>query len=124
MEIINIKGTEDSPSIILDKENSLFKIYGCSIPSNSEKIYGSVLDWFNTYLLEQNDVTVLDFELDYFNTSTQKYLADLFKIINAKRDKSKTLKVLWKYPSDDEDMKMIGKQFEQFVDFNFEFIES
>lgn len=122
MDKIILEGTEEYPSIILDKESGIFKINGRSIPHNSEKIYGPVLLWFKDYLQNQNQVTVIDFELDYFNTSTQKYLADLFKLINLKRDKTKSLSVIWRYGKDDEDMKMIGEQFQFFVDFKFEFI--
>ena len=122
MEKINLLGTEEYPNINLNKEDVIFRIYGRSIPNNSEKIYGPILTCFTQYLQEQNDETIIEFELDYFNTSTQKYLADLFKLINTKRDKSKAIKVMWRYAKDDEDMRMIGEQFQYFVDFDFEYI--
>jgi len=122
MEKIELQGTEEYPNIILDAENSIFKIYGRSIPNNAEKIYGPVLNWFTNYLQVQNTETIIEFELDYFNTSTQKYLADLFKLINSKRDTSKLIKVIWRYAKDDEDMRMIGEQFQYFVDFDFEYL--
>ena len=121
MTTIFSEGNEEYPSINLDKQENVFFIKGRSIPHNSEKIYGPVINWFEEYLTQPNESTTLEFELDYFNTSTQKYLADLFKLINNKRDKSKHFVVIWKYGADDDDMKMIGEQFQYFVDFKFDF---
>jgi hypothetical protein len=122
MEKIILEGSEEKPNIILDKESGIFKIYGRSIPHNPEKVYAPILAWFEEYLKDENDETIVKFELDYFNTSTQKYMADLFKLMNAKRDKSKNLKIQWRFAKDDEDMRLIGEQFQYFVDFKFDFV--
>jgi hypothetical protein len=121
MTTIFSEGNDEIPTIHLNKEENIFLLRGRSIPPNSENLYKPILEWFAEYLQSPNETTVLELELDYFNTSTQKYLADLFHLINTQRDTSKLFTVIWKYSADDHDMKLIGEQFLGFVDFKFDF---
>lgn len=121
MTTLFLEGSDEIPTIHLNKKENIFLLRGRSIPSNSDNLYIPVLDWFAEYLQSPNEITVLEVELDYFNTSTQKYLADLFHLINTQRDTSKSFSVNWKYSADDYDMKVIGEQFQGFVDFKFDF---
>jgi hypothetical protein len=60
--------------------------------------------------------------LDYFNTSSQKYLADVFKMVNRLYLDGKKVQCIWMYKDDDEDMMHIGEQFEYLLDFKITFM--
>lgn len=45
MEILNLKGTEDTPTILLDKKNGIFEISGRSLPEDSAEFYTPVIEW-------------------------------------------------------------------------------
>ena len=77
MEVIKIKGTGDTPTIILDKDNGIFEISGRSLPVDVTTFYEPVLNWLEDYQEEANDQTVFSFKLVYFNTASSKLILDI-----------------------------------------------
>ncbi|MBQ5513354.1 MAG: SiaC family regulatory phosphoprotein, partial [Bacteroidales bacterium] len=49
MEAFKIKGEEDIPTVILDRENNIFELSGRSIPEESAKFYRPILNWLDEY---------------------------------------------------------------------------
>ena len=49
MEVIKLKGTDDTPAIILDKENGIFEISGRSLPEDVTTFFEPVLNWLDEY---------------------------------------------------------------------------
>ena len=76
MEVIKIKGTDDTPTIILDKESGIFEISGRSLPEDVTTFYEPVLNWLDEYQEEANPKTVFAFKLVYFNTASSKLILD------------------------------------------------
>ena len=72
MEVIKIKGTDDTPNVILDKENGLFEISGRSLPEDVTTFYEPILNWLDDYQEEANAKTVFSFKLVYFNAGKIK----------------------------------------------------
>ena len=64
MEILNLKGTEDTPSIILDKKNGIFEISGRSLPEDSAEFYKPVIEWIKAYSSDSNPGTDFTFKLE------------------------------------------------------------
>jgi len=65
MEVINIKGTEDTPDVILDKENEKFEISGRSLPEDVNMFFEPIMDWIDEYSenpLDKTDIVVIPFE--------------------------------------------------------------
>ncbi len=54
MEIIKIKGTEDTPSVLLDKAQNLFEISGRSLPEDVSMFYEPILSWIDEYAAAPN----------------------------------------------------------------------
>ncbi|MGD1842598.1 MAG: DUF1987 domain-containing protein [Thermonemataceae bacterium] len=117
MEIINLEGTEESPKIILDKENSIFEISGRSLPEDAAEFYKPVLEWLESYGQSPNSETLFTFKLEYFNTASSKLILD---ILSKLEDVTGT-KISWYYHEDDEDMSEAGTEFADLVDVPFEF---
>ena len=44
MTNINIKGTEDSPSVTIDFDNGIFEISGRSMPENVKSFYEPIIE--------------------------------------------------------------------------------
>jgi hypothetical protein len=116
--------SEDSPGVELDHASGVLKFAGRSIPSDAEKIYGPIVSWMKSYAESPSEKTTLVCELDYFNTSSQKYLADIFKQINKLHIEGRAVECFWKYKEDDEDMRQIGEQFEYLFDFPVQYIST
>ena len=117
MEILNIEATEDTPKIVLDKQNGIFEISGRSLPEDSAEFYGPVLEWIEKYTASPNSATVFSFKLEYFNTASSKLILD---ILSALED-IKGTKVDWYFHDEDEDMEEAGQEFSELVEIPFEF---
>ena len=101
MQILNLKGTEDTPTIILDKKNGIFEISGRSLPEDSAEFYKPVLEWIKAYSADSNPSTDFTFKLEYFNTASSKLILD---VLSALED-IENIKVSWYFHDDDEDME-------------------
>ncbi|MDQ3108730.1 MAG: DUF1987 domain-containing protein [Bacteroidota bacterium] len=123
MEKVVIVGTEDTPGIILDKENGLISIYGRSLPEDVTVFYQPVFDWLN--LLKGSKFTELTMEvkLEYFNTASSKILLDIFMALEEMFDGEESqAKVKWHYDKSDEDMLEAGEEYKEIVAIEFEMI--
>lgn len=117
MQIINLEGTEDTPKIILDKQNGIFEISGRSLPEDSAEFYSPVLEWLDDYKLNPNGSTDFVFKLEYFNTASSKLILDLLSQL----EEIDGTTVQWYYHEDDEDMQEAGEEFSELVEVPFEF---
>src|SRR5712664_2075662 len=117
MEILNLKGTEDTPTILLDKKNGIFEISGRSLPEDSAEFYRPVVDWIGQYAAEPNASTEFVFKLEYFNTASSKLILDVLSAL----EEIKRMKILWYFHDDDEDMEEAGQEFSELVEIPFEF---
>jgi hypothetical protein len=120
METIKIQGTEDTPKIVLDKENDLLEISGRSLPEDVSSFYEPVLNWLNEYAENPNKKTVFNFKLTYFNTASSKLLLDILMKLEEMHEKGNEILIRWHYPEDDEDMSEAGEEYADIVDVPFE----
>ncbi|MFW5657081.1 MAG: DUF1987 domain-containing protein [Bacteroidota bacterium] len=122
MDVIKIKGTEDTPTIILDTEREIFEISGRSLPEDVAVFYDPVLNWLDEYAESPNEKTEFTFKLTYFNTASSKLLLDILLKLEELRENGNDVKILWYYPEEDEDMQEAGEEFNEIVDIPFEHI--
>ncbi len=120
MEVIKILGSEDTPTVILDKAENQFEISGRSLPEDVAAFYEPILEWLNDYADEPNEKTVFDFKLEYFNTASSKLLLDVLLKLEDMVDDGNDVLVRWHYPSDDEDMEEAGEEYADIVEVPFE----
>ena len=74
MSLIKIPATEITPFIILDKENGVFQIAGKCLPEDVKSFFNPVIEWFEDYLQNPNDETVIELDFEYFNTASSKMI--------------------------------------------------
>lgn len=120
MEVLDIKGTDDTPTVIMDKGANVIEISGRSLPEDVATFYKPVMDWIDEYEQDPNDHIDVCFKLEYFNTASSKMLLDiLLKFENIKDN----VTIKWYSHEDEEDIEDAGKEYEDIVDVNFEFIK-
>jgi hypothetical protein len=122
METLRLEQTDDSPFVVLDKENNHFEISGKSLPEDVVDFYQPVLDWLNSYRSEPNSKTELSFKLIYFNTASSKLILDILMIFEEMVEEGHNVLVKWISLKSDEDMQEAGKEYEEMVDVPFEHI--
>jgi hypothetical protein len=123
MEIIRIKATEDTPTVILDSTEKIFEISGRSLPEDVVAFYQPVLHWLSE--LEKNPINdfELSIKLEYFNTASSKLILDILLKLEEIYLNGTPLKVKWFYLSSDSDMKEAGEEYSEIVGLPFVILE-
>jgi hypothetical protein len=115
-------GGEDEPEINLDAENNCFEISGRSIPENVNIIFLPVIEWLRNYFNNPNDQTVLNFKLEYLNSSSSKKVTEILLLLEKQYEKGFKIKVQWYYAGNDRSMQKKGKEFLSIFNVPFEII--
>jgi len=130
MEKLIIGPTVFTPRVILDHEEHFLEIAGESRPQDVREFYGPVIKWINDFsenLVRTGDKkksVILNFNFDYFNSSSAKCILDICKILARLRAQGIDASVKWYYVKDDADMLEAGREMSQIVSLPFEFIET
>ncbi len=132
MKGLNIPATDKSPKVLFDTENYLFEMQGNSRPENVRDFYFPII-----YKIRKHFEKVIDkkqqeefnkesfkfnFKLDYFNSSSAKFISDILVLIKEFTDEGLVFKVNWYFADGDEDMKEVGEDFSEMISLPFHFI--
>lgn len=120
MTTLKIEGTDDSPDVTLDKENSIFQISGQSLPENVVRFYEPILAWIDEYASAPNDETKFEFKLDYFNTASAKLILDILLKFEKIHKEGNSVLIAWHYLEEDEDMRDSGEAYGNMIETPFE----
>jgi len=132
MEPLVIDKTEFTPEIILDHKNKNFSIKGVSRPEDVREIYFPVVQWMNKYrdflngegkgYFSDDDPMIFEFDMEYFNSSSAKFLFDIVDVLREIRKIGIRLEVAWIWDEEDTDMKEAGEDLSYLVEMDFNFI--
>ncbi len=118
-----LKATDKTPEIKFNCQDGELIILGRSIPEDSIGFYQPIFNWFDKYMTQPAEQTVLSIKLEYFNTSSSKCLLDIFKKLETISKQGNKVHIKWHYEADDEDMLEAGEDYNSIVELPFEFIE-
>ena len=124
LNILEINSTNKTPYIKFDPKNGVLEMTGRSIPENAVEFYKPLVEWIDKYSQNPNEKTVVNVQLEYFNTSSSKCILDVFKKledINKKDDKEVIIN--WYYEEDDEDMLEAGEDYQSILKIPFKMLE-
>lgn len=122
MEVINIKGTDDTPNVILDKSSGQFELSGRSLPEDVSSFYEVVLNWIDEYAADPLDRTEFNIKLEYFNTASSKVILDILLKFEEIVENGKEVVVKWFYHEDEEDMLEAGEEYSDIVEIPFDYV--
>ena len=122
MKKLIIKKTPKTPDIQFDPNGNL-EISGVSVPENSMAFYKPIIDWTEQYAKTTTTKTVLDFKLEYINTSSLQFIYDILILLANIKNSNQLVKVNWHYTEEDIDMKETGEDYNETVNIPFNFIE-
>ena len=123
MESISIEGTPKTPTVNFDAATGKIEVKGRSIPENSIEFYRPLVEWLEEYSKEPHDLTNVNIQLEYFNTSSSKCILDVFKKLEAIKKAKNEVVINWYYEEDDEDMLEAGEDYESIIRIPFKMIE-
>jgi len=120
MEVIKIRGTEDTPNVLLDAQKGIIEFSGRSLPEDVMSFYAPVLRWIEEYIESPNSHSEVIFRLDYFNTASSKMILDILIYFEHLSKEGHEVLVKWFYQKDDEDMADAGEEYFEIVNVPYE----
>ncbi len=132
MERLEFNKDTFSPEIILDHDNKVFSIKGNSRPEDVREIYFPVVKWLHDYRLflknnaanhfTEDDPLIFQFDLEYFNSSSAKFLFDIVEALKQISEDGVNLEVAWMWDEEDTDMKEAGEDLSYLAEIDFAYI--
>ncbi len=132
MKGFNIPATEKSPKVLFDTSNYLFEMTGNSRPENVRDFYFPLIYKLKKHfdkIIEKDQIEAFNencfrfnFKLEYFNSSSAKFISDILVVIKEITDAGLKTKINWYFIDGDEDMKEVGEDFSDMISTPFKFI--
>ena len=120
MNILNVQGSQSTPSIRGDWEHGVLTMEGDSYPENSFEFFGQVIDWVERYLKESSAPLTLELRLVYMNTSSVRAMMDIFDLLEDAHNKGRPVSVTWHYDQRNERVVDLADEFREDCSFPFE----
>jgi len=132
MQKLYFPPTPIAPEICFSPEERIFFMRGISNPEDVRALYYPIIEWFSNYidtLLKENanhysinSPLRFQVDLEYFNSSSAKFLYDIF--LELKRLMSVRIPVVveWIYDEEDTDLKEAGSDIASLVEMEFTYV--
>ncbi len=104
MEKYFVQGSSKMPTVTVDPEKGLFEITGNSIPEDAGGFYKPIVDALNEYFKNPQHKTMVNINLVYFNSASQKWLLNILKLFKFLPSDGHEVVVNWYYDANDEEM--------------------
>ena len=120
MNILNIDGSQSTPSIVADWDQGRLTMQGDSYPENSFEFFAPVIGWIERYLNESAAPLYLELRLIYMNTSSVKAMMDIFDLLEDAHGRGRQVSVNWFYDPRNERVLDLADEFREDCSFPFE----
>ncbi len=120
MEDLFIPGTKKSPEIDF-KTNGTLTIKGISILENAHDFYQKPVSWLREYILNPAPKTIVNFALDFFNTSSQVHIYEMISLLSDLKGLGYDVQINWYYA--DDDFRELGEDLSQFIGVPFNYFK-
>lgn len=123
MKNLKFEATKYTPTIELDVAGTI-SIVGKSYPENTFEFYTPMMQWIEEYFeTSAAEVTTINMEILYFNSSSSKLFFDLFDLLE-ENSKEHKLDINWIYDEENESAEEAGEDFiEDFKDLGIKLVQ-
>ncbi|MCU0319520.1 MAG: DUF1987 domain-containing protein [Flavobacteriales bacterium] len=117
MQRFELPATDHTPAIVLDPELGLMEISGRSIPENADRFFTPLHSVLEEYARAPRPTSVVRVHLSYFNSTSAKYLLDLFRQWeDLHASGASTVRMEWVHARNDADMVEAGEDFRSLLE--------
>lgn len=123
------KATDLTPEIILAPDENKFIISGKSAPEDVRGLYYPVLEWMEEFAAgvrknnpysEKNQLR-FSLDLEYFNSSSAKFLFDIFAQLRDLNSEGIPVDIEWYYDEEDTDLREAGEDLSLLCELPFKY---
>lgn len=122
LEPLLVEGTQNRPDVSFNAEKGMLLLKGRSILENTLSFFEPLLLWIDEYKNNPANKTELHLDMDYFNTSSSKFILSIFEKLEEMYDSGHEVEVFWYF--NDEDMEDLGEDYNHIVGMPFKFVDS
>lgn len=119
IERLYIKGTEEKPEVVLDKQSGTLGFSGKSLPENAPGFYAPVMEWLEEYISDPHPETSISFSFEYINSSSIVQVIDFLVLCEKIHEKDSKIQVTWLCEEGDDLMEMKGQEIKEIVNLPF-----
>ena len=133
MQKLYIQSTPTTPEINFSPKENIFIIRGTSSPEDVRALYYPVIEWIKLLIddIIEGEVTQYSAssplkmlaDLNYFNSSSAKFLYDIFSELKRLPAAGIPVIVDWYYDVEDTDQKEAGADIAALVGMDFNYVE-
>ena len=120
LEIIDIKGTDEVPNIILNPRNNTFEFSGNYKSENVEAFSNMISEWFDEYSSQPNALSHFIFKINLMDTENTKLIQDIISKIEHMYKKGNNVMVSWYYKNNDDLNKSLADKYNSTFNVPFE----
>lgn len=111
MDLLILEPKPNTPFVKFDPITGIMELKGRSTPENTLDFYSVLQDWLIKYGSTPQEITIVNVQLEYFNTSSSKCILDLFKKFAELYKAGHKVQINWYYEEEDEDMQEAGEDY-------------
>jgi len=123
MEDIVREQSKKTPEVIL-KSDGYIRISGRSIHEDPDTFFDPLVRWVEAYIQNPRPVTTVNIVLEYFNSSSAKYILTMLQILSTIVEAGKELQINWYYEEGDDDILERGQYYSSVLGIPFHFEET
>jgi hypothetical protein len=114
-----IKETLHTPSVNVFNDDNLIVVSGTSRLEDPSILYQELAEIYEQCIQTFKEKITLDFNFNYINTSSSKWLFHILKNLQVKYSDKIKIVVNWYYEEDDEVIQEAGEVFESLLEMPF-----
>lgn len=122
MKELIIEPTKTTFSVNFDFSQGVLKFSGNSYPENAYEFFQPLIDKLKVFLKDFRKSVKVVFVVNYFNTSSSKYMFKIMELIDQHKRKGNDVEVLWHFIPGEEDMLETWSDLMNELDLSFEII--
>lgn len=120
LQSLYIARTEETPEVDFNTDTHVFVIRGRSLPEDAFSFYKPLIEWLEDYFSGLRSEIEFNIELDYFNSSSGRYLMEMLYKLESNRHEDQVIRVIWISEKEDEVMLEKGEEFKSLIQLPFE----
>lgn len=121
VQSLYIEKTEETPEVDFSLEAGRLMLSGRSLPEDAFSFYKPLIHWVEHNAEHLNGQLLVEINLDYFNSSSGRYLMELLTKLETGVKGSAESKIIWVAEEGDEIMLDKGVEFASIITLPFEF---
>ena len=122
MDNLIVKKTQNTLEVNFNSASGICQLTGSSYPENSIKFFKPLIAWIKQYGEQGKEGITLELRVNYINTSSTKFILDLFELLEGFHKKRGNIKINWYYLENEDDLRETGEELTEHINIPVNFI--